>query len=698
MSRSFVPRIVVHGAVCVVATFASVAIAKDAAVAAAPFDATQTGRVLTRQFTSGALDSLQGVFNAQMSGLMSPQQLKTFYEQVRDQFGTETKFLSEETTARDGKTVYTRIAKYDKTDKDIRVVWTFDAQGKVAGVNMQPVQDAAPTRFMEYESKTVLRLPLDGDWQVLWGGRAVRDNAHAVTFDQRFAVDFVMGKDGATHRGDGKRNADYYSWGAPVVAPGAGTVVAVLDGVADNVPGVMDEEKPLGNHVIIDHGNSEYSFLCHLQNGSVAVKPGQAVAAGDALGLCGNSGVRTNARALSHAEQTGTVPRRGLAGAVQQLPRRRRHGGARRAQARPGRRRRRRGQGDGCQEEAGGQSPAAVRSRPARRDELRSQRGSERRRDLRPAAYAGRSRRRLGAGAIRGHDLVRRPAPSMVRVPSSPPANRSISTTVRPGARTKPGIAMLPESASVRAWNSEAAALAREIRTQRHTDHGAPPGELARVNALCEELNAALQSQVTALLERGKLVGTIGGDHGAVYGAIAAHAAHFPGLGVLHVDAHADLRPEYEGFTYSHASIMNNVVRRLPDVARLVQVGIRDFCEDELELVRASEGRVQTWFDADLARERFEGATWQQQTAQVLAGLPENVYVSFDVDGLDPALCPHTGTPVPGGMSFPGKRRICWAPSPGRAGASSASTWSRSRHHPMATNGTPTSARACSTR
>jgi agmatinase len=214
------------------------------------------------------------------------------------------------------------------------------------------------------------------------------------------------------------------------------------------------------------------------------------------------------------------------------------------------------------------------------------------------------------------------------------------------------GIAMLAESAAVRAWNGEASALARQVREERAAANGATPDLLARVNHLCGELNVALRSQVGALLERGKLVGTVGGDHGAVFGAIAAHAERFPGLGILHVDAHADLRPAYEGFTWSHASIMNNVTRNLPGVSRLVQVGIRDFGEDELEIVRASENRITIWFDADLARERFEGATWGQQVPRILEGLPEQVYVSFDIDGLDPALCPHTGTPVPGGLSF----------------------------------------------
>jgi agmatinase len=216
------------------------------------------------------------------------------------------------------------------------------------------------------------------------------------------------------------------------------------------------------------------------------------------------------------------------------------------------------------------------------------------------------------------------------------------------------GICMLPETSEVRSWNDEAQRLVRRWRDQHALalDDAALVADQGHVNAICDQLNAALCSQVELLHARDKLVGTIGGDHGAVFGAIAAHAERFPGLGILHFDAHADLRHEYEGFVWSHASIMNNVVRRLQGVAKLVQVGIRDLCEEEHDLIRESGGRIQTWFDADLDRERFEGMTWGQQAARIVEALPDHVYVSFDVDGLDPTLCPHTGTPVPGGLSF----------------------------------------------
>jgi agmatinase len=94
------------------------------------------------------------------------------------------------------------------------------------------------------------------------------------------------------------------------------------------------------------------------------------------------------------------------------------------------------------------------------------------------------------------------------------------------------------------------------------------------------------------------------------------------------------------------------VVERIPQVSRLVQVGIRDLCEEEHDRIAASGGRIRTFFDSELAEARFAGETWGQQTLRIVEALPQDVYVSFDIDGLDPTLCPHTGTKVPGGLSF----------------------------------------------
>jgi agmatinase len=222
---------------------------------------------------------------------------------------------------------------------------------------------------------------------------------------------------------------------------------------------------------------------------------------------------------------------------------------------------------------------------------------------------------------------------------------------VETGIPCSAGIALLPEADEIRIWNDKARAAAERAMTSR-VDDQARADDLACVNELCARVNERLRNEVAERLDAGKLVGTVGGDHGCVYGAIAAHAERYPEFGILHIDAHADLRHAYGGFEWSHASIMDNVCRRHPKLVRLVQVGVRDLCEEERERIAVSAGRIQTFFDAELVRERFEGVSWAEQVAHIIESLPEQVYVSFDIDGLDPSLCPNTGTPVPGGLSF----------------------------------------------
>jgi agmatinase len=173
------------------------------------------------------------------------------------------------------------------------------------------------------------------------------------------------------------------------------------------------------------------------------------------------------------------------------------------------------------------------------------------------------------------------------------------------------------------------------------------------VDALGERLNAWVHEQTSRLLDAGKLPGVVGGDHSAPLGAIRAVAERHPGCGILHFDAHADLRRAYEGLRWSHASIMYNVLSELPGVARLVQVGVRDYSDEEDAFIRDNRDRVTTFFDPDLRRSLFDGESWSRIALRIVASLPREVYVSFDIDGLDPALCPHTGTPVLGGLSFP---------------------------------------------
>ncbi len=163
-------------------------------------------------------------------------------------------------------------------------------------------------------------------------------------------------------------------------------------------------------------------------------------------------------------------------------------------------------------------------------------------------------------------------------------------------------------------------------------------------------LNDWVYEQTKQLLAKGKLVGLLGGDHSTPLGYFKAIADKYGDFGILQIDAHCDLRKAYEGFNYSHASIMYNAIEQIPQLQKLVQVGIRDYCEEELEYKNSKNGRIEIYFDQKIKERQFEGDTWKHIVDEIIAHLPEQVFISFDIDGLDPKLCPHTGTPVQGGL------------------------------------------------
>lgn len=225
---------------------------------------------------------------------------------------------------------------------------------------------------------------------------------------------------------------------------------------------------------------------------------------------------------------------------------------------------------------------------------------------------------------------------------------------VMTGKPWKHGICLLPHDPRIAKLNEKASrkadriiALGGRIGTNKQLAK-----DLARVNEIGAEVNAIVREHVDAILSAGKLPVVLGGDHSTPFGAIQACSERFPSFGVLHFDAHADLRAAYEGFEWSHASIMHNVLTRLPKVTKLVQVGIRDLGEREHALIAASKGRVHTLFDVEWGRAKSNGTNLRELVRSTLHELPDNVYVSFDVDGLDPTLCPNTGTPVPGGLGW----------------------------------------------
>lgn len=175
---------------------------------------------------------------------------------------------------------------------------------------------------------------------------------------------------------------------------------------------------------------------------------------------------------------------------------------------------------------------------------------------------------------------------------------------------------------------------------------------IAFVNQASETLNNWLYKEAYDIINDNKLLAVLGGDHSSPFGAIRAISEKYHGdFGILHIDAHADLRKAYQGFTYSHASIMYNVMHSSFCPKKLVQVGVRDFCQEEFELIK-KHSSIHTFFDLEMKKQLASGVTWNSICKNIVSCLPENIYISFDIDGLNPSLCPHTGTPVPGGLGF----------------------------------------------
>ncbi len=226
-------------------------------------------------------------------------------------------------------------------------------------------------------------------------------------------------------------------------------------------------------------------------------------------------------------------------------------------------------------------------------------------------------------------------------------------------------IAMLPLGAGgpreISRLNREARKFAEPVIAVGGEVDGKPKLKKAldEVDRRSARMCEIVEREARVLIAKGKTPIVLGGDHSTPFGLIKAYGDAFPGLGILHIDAHADLRVAFEGFEWSHASIMHNVTSKIGGrggVASLVQVGIRDFGENEFEAINRAKGKadtkITTYFDAGLQAAKFRGEEWATLCDGIVGDLPAQVYVSVDVDGFDPKLCPDTGTPVPGGLDF----------------------------------------------
>ena len=223
-------------------------------------------------------------------------------KQIKEQFGTEGELIEEKLTPYQGMTIYRRTSRW--TNGNLLTNIVFTKEGVLTGFQIVPAPVVAESQFLDYQTKTLLTVPFIGEWYIFWGGRTIEKNYHAMSKKQRFALDIVVYNEGKSFKSTGKTNEDYFAFGKDVRAPGAGIVVSVENNIPDNIPGEMNPKQPMGNHVIIDHGNSEYSFLAHFKQGSLSVQKGDTVTLGQIIGLCGNSGNSSEAHIHYHLQNT----------------------------------------------------------------------------------------------------------------------------------------------------------------------------------------------------------------------------------------------------------------------------------------------------------------------------------------------------------------------------------------------------------
>lgn len=173
---------------------------------------------------------------------------------------------------------------------------------------------------------------------------------------------------------------------------------------------------------------------------------------------------------------------------------------------------------------------------------------------------------------------------------------------------------------------------------------------LEKINNFSLEMNRIVYEETNKYLESNKTPIIIGGDHSVSLGSIKAYSEKFPKLGLLQIDAHADLRTSFESFKYSHGSIISNIESEIP-LQSITQVGIRALCEEEFNKINTSK-RINVFFDQDIQQQKSEGLRWSEICKPIISSLPMEVYLTLDVDGLEYSLCQNTGTPVPGGLSY----------------------------------------------
>lgn len=264
-------RVIVVLSVCACVFFASGTNAADA-----PFDSAAVvakARALNEAVKLSDAATLWASFDDRMQAAMGGDvsKFETILKQITGQVGVMQECIREHVSKVGDNWVYRGICRYANKPKPLVTQYAFTLSGKVAGFRVIPDVKEYDSKFLDYQTKTVLHLPFNRQWLVAWGGRTLEQNYHAALRDQRFAYDLIAVKDSVDHTGTGRVLSDYYAFSMAMLAPASGTVVEATDGANDNTLGNTDSKAKAGNHVIIDFGNSEFGlpapFVGYLSGG-----------------------------------------------------------------------------------------------------------------------------------------------------------------------------------------------------------------------------------------------------------------------------------------------------------------------------------------------------------------------------------------------------------------------------------------------
>jgi hypothetical protein len=230
--------------------------------------------------------------SAAMQGAVKDQNvLKAFTEHMAKYFGKETKVIHQSAVPLPPAAMqYRRIVMYHDAGYPMVVSFTFSGSGTIEEFHIKEEPKAAESKYLKYRDKTKPAFPLKGEWMIYEGGPMVSENEHATTTNERFAYDMVLLNGGQLFSHDGMTNEEWFAYGQPVLADANGTVIAEVDDCADSLPYHPNAEVKHGNVVVIGHGDGEFSVYSHLKHGSLTVKRGDQVKAGEKIAEVGNSG------------------------------------------------------------------------------------------------------------------------------------------------------------------------------------------------------------------------------------------------------------------------------------------------------------------------------------------------------------------------------------------------------------------------